>query len=128
MRGIFFLLVILFTFSSCSKENTNPDKNSSGRVTYTFSPGIGGSANISLYSNREGRYINTNASSLYSYQDEVKPGDKITLVMKKDGEIRGNFDIRVSMDGKIIFSSSTIESGSFPSTIVIDKVIDKSYF
>lgn len=118
-------LLMLF---SCSKKSVAPQYADSKRITYTFSPGIGESADITLYSNREGKYINTEESSLYSYQDEVRPNDEITLIMKKTGDINGNFNIRVSMDGKVILSSDKLEENSFPKTIVINKVLDKSYF
>lgn len=127
-KSILLLITICLLTVSCSKESAGPQYAESKRITYTFSPGIGETANITIYSNREAKYINTNEKALYSYQDEVRPGDKISLIMKNTGPISGNFEIRVTMDNKMIFSSDKIEEGSIPKSIIIEKVLDKSYF
>lgn len=118
------LTFVFFTLSSCSKESD--DYFDTKSIIYTFSAG-GNDASYSLYSNKEGETIGGKTHGLYNYKDEVRVGDKITLTLSAAKLIEGrNFEIRVSMDEKIIFSSD--EVNGFPSTIVINNTLDKSLF
>lgn len=120
---IVFFSVFLFLVG-CSKEEKGYFE--SKRIVYTFSAG-GNDAQYALYSNREGKTLGGNTQALYSYQDEVRPGDKITLRLStvKKREDR-KFEIRVTMDEKLIFYSD--EVNGYPSTIVISETLDSSLF
>ena len=120
---IVFFSVFLFLVG-CSKEENGYFE--SKRIVYTFSAG-GNDAQYAFYSNREGKTLGGNTQTLYSYQDEVRPGDKIILRLStvKKREDR-KFEIRVTMDEKLIFYSD--EVNGYPSTIVISETLDSSLF
>lgn len=124
---LLFFFISSLILSGCSKEESKPDMYDTLRIDYTFSPG-GVESTCSFYSNREGRNITIQAGALYTYTDEVRPGDKVRLIMRSGELSPFNQEIRVNLNGKRIFYADNPESGSIPATWVIDETLSKEYF
>lgn len=92
-------------FTSCSKEEAKPDNSGKTlRATYTFSPGATNAVGGYTHHQSGAEKTFSQLNSLQNFNDEVRVGDNIRLYMNGLSAPKGNFSIRLSLNGKQVSS------------------------
>ncbi|MCY4781679.1 hypothetical protein ORI89_18660 [Sphingobacterium sp. UT-1RO-CII-1] len=98
------LLLALPLVMACSKDKDNNIDNTGKtlQATYTFHPGLV-TSDVGYYSQVDkANRGQSDITTLKNFTDVVKKGDNIKLWMNTTKEPKGNFDIRLTINGKLV--------------------------
>lgn len=127
MKKTILTLLIAISLFGCKKKE-EVDDNSLKTVTYTFAPN-GANSEIIYKSIQQGTQVNAGYKlALFSVNDQVKIGDKTTLIMSTTAVPPSNYEIRISYGGKQIASASKNQGGGSSSGVVLEKTFTSTDF